>query len=159
LNSLIRLGYKRPLNEEDLFALSDRNKAEVIVEDFENIWKEEVNHAKKMDRKPRLWKAIFKFISVREYLSIIAMTCLESFSFWSSVILLWIYQKQSLEGSQKNTSSYVLVTVMGGIGISSLVGPFIIHHSVFISLIIGMRLKIACIGVIYKEVCILYINQ
>jgi hypothetical protein len=121
--------------------------------DFEKIWKEEVSYAKQMGRKPRLWKAMLRYLSHVDYLSLIILSCLESFANCSSIVLLWIYQKLSIEGSQKSTS-YILATVMGGIGISSLVQALAVHHNRFNNLLLGMRLKIACIGIIYKQVFI-----
>jgi len=151
MNSLIRLGSKRPLNEDDLFELSDEDQAEFIVEDFGEIWEEEVNSAKKQDRQPRLWKAMARFIPWSDYIWLIILKSLDSLSIYSRPVLLWIYLKAALGQSQQNTP-YVLAAAAAGIGASSFISAFAFNHHNFTAFMIGMRIKIACTGLIHKKV-------
>jgi len=150
MNSLIKLGSQRPLNQDDLFQLSDEDKTEFIVEDFEEVWQQEIECAQKHGRQPRLWKAMARFIPWTDYIWLITLKSLDCLSSYSSPLLLWFYLKCALEGSPQNT--FYLLVAAGGIGVTSSIRAFSLHHNSLRALLVGMRLKIACIGIIHKKV-------
>ena len=43
ISRLVRLGYKRPLTEEDLFDLDESEKCKTVAPIFERCWTEELN--------------------------------------------------------------------------------------------------------------------
>jgi len=151
MNSLIKLGSQRPLNQDDLFELSDDNKVEFIVEDFEDVWKQQIECSLNNGRQPRLWKAMARFIPWSDYSWLITFQILESLSGFSSCLLLWFYLKCALEGSSRQNTLYLLGAA-GGIGVTSLIRAFSLHHNTLRALFVSMRLKIACIGMTYKKV-------
>lgn len=150
LNGLIRLGNQRPLCKDDLFALTDQDKSKVVVERLQQLWNIETKEARKIGGKPRLWKVMLKFISARSCLNLIILKCLESLVNFSSAALLWMYLSLLHHGSFSDSRlSYILVL---GIGVGSLIKAFAIHHNYLHAFMTGMRLKTACIGMVYKKV-------
>jgi len=151
MNSLIKLGNQRPLDQDDLFQLSDENKTEFIVEEFEEVWKQEIECAQKNGRQPRLWKAMARFIPWSDYIWLTFLKISESLSSFSSCLLLWFYLKCALEGSSRQNTLYLLGAAVG-IGAASLIRAFSLHHNNLRALFVSMRLKVACIGITYKKV-------
>ena len=152
MNNLLRQGNKRSLREDDLFPLSENHKTEVIVEEFEKLWNDEVLRAEIHGRRPSLWKAMLRFVSIFDYLHIAILKLTEGLTSFSTAIFLWYYLKLLLDDS--NRSIWSLVAAVVGISISSIVRVFLLHHSRLRALLIGMQLKVACIGIVYKKVSI-----
>ncbi|CAG8701408.1 5708_t:CDS:10, partial [Dentiscutata erythropus] len=60
-SALLRLGYERPLQKEDLYILDDKRLSKKLVEEFALEWKKEVEKAKK-GKKPSLIKALNRML-------------------------------------------------------------------------------------------------
>ena len=151
MNSLLRLGSKRPLNLDDLFPLPENHKTQVIVETFEEKWKDEVLRAEIQGRKPRLWRAMFQFLSVFDYLVIIALRLGQSLTDFSTPVFLWYYLKLLLD-DDANVSIWYSIGAVAGIVLSCNAKCFLVQHNRLKLVFVGMQLKVACIGVIYKKV-------
>ena len=150
LSSLIRLGNQRPLSKDDLFPLADEDKCETVVKHFQQLWDDEIKEARKLNRKARLWKVVFRFISAKSYFMLTILKCLESLAGLSSIVLLCMYLSLLNHGSLSN--SRLLYILVLAIGACSLLMAFLIHHVNLHALLIGMRLKTACISIVYKKV-------
>ena len=159
MNSLVKLANQRPLIADDLFQLSDEDKAEYIIQDFEEAWDYEIESAQKYGRQPRLWKAMSRFIPWSDYIWLTLLRNLEAFSSCASSVLLWFYLKCALEDSCQDTLNLLSTAI--GIGISNILRAFAVQHTNLRAQLVGMRLKTACIGVTYKkvlnsEICVEY---
>ncbi|CAG8600207.1 14336_t:CDS:10, partial [Dentiscutata heterogama] len=60
-SAILRLGYERPLQKEDLYILDDKRLSKKLVEEFALEWKKEVEKAKK-GKKPSLIKALNRML-------------------------------------------------------------------------------------------------
>ena len=90
MNDVLKLGNKRPLTEEDLFHLPEDFKAEILVEEAEKYWLEELKRSQTRRRKPSLWKATARLISWKSGLVIIILKTLKSLSVVSLPLCLCV---------------------------------------------------------------------
>jgi hypothetical protein len=150
MNGLLQLGYKRPLTGDDLPLLSDENKAQYLVNDLYDLWTEEVTNAQKLGKKPQLWKAMWKLFPIQDYILILTLRLIEDAVTFLFPILIWLYLK-ILQEKFNIDKSYVVYIVIG-IGIASVIKVFSYHHGDYQTSVMGMRLKTAVIGIIFKKV-------
>lgn len=59
LNGLFWKGYNKRIEEDDLYEMLDRNKAQFLARGLMDQWKLEQVRAKEKDRKPSLLRAVF----------------------------------------------------------------------------------------------------
>ncbi|XP_031550884.1 multidrug resistance-associated protein 4-like [Actinia tenebrosa] len=149
LNGLLKLGYQRPLVDDDLLELSDENKAQGLVGKLHGLWMEEINSAKKRGRKPRLWKAMFKLF-LRDVILFTALKLIDEAMAITLVVSVWFYLKFLEEGSHMDQT--YAVGIVASIGIPSLIKVFFYHHSDYLTVLMGVRLKSAVIGLIQKTI-------
>ena len=150
MNDLLSLGYTRPLSDEDLLQLSNENKAHDLVEELYDLWNDEVRNSKNDNKKPRLWKAMTKMFPAQDYAQLFVLHLTEESMKFVLAVLIWMFLKL-LEGASHMDTRYA-VAVVTGIGIASVVKAFCYHHFDFQSFTMGMRLKIAVIGIVHKKV-------
>ncbi|CAG8569610.1 26962_t:CDS:10 [Dentiscutata erythropus] len=61
VNDLMSLGYKRPLEKDDLYVLNENRCAKIITDKFEIEWQKEIQKLA-IGKKPSLLKALFRLI-------------------------------------------------------------------------------------------------
>ena len=150
MNDVLKLGNKRPLTEKDLFHLPEDHKAEVLVEEAERNWLEELKRTQSKGKKPRLWKAMVRLIPWKSGLVMIILKTLESLSFVFLPLCLWLVLKTLNDGpdlDMKSVSMYVAL-----LGLTSLIKALTTHHYDYLSELWGLKLKVALIGLVYKKV-------
>ena len=116
---MFKLGNKRPLTEEDLFHLPEDYKAEILVEEAERHWLEELKRSQSRRIKPSLWKAMLRLIPWKSGLVMIILKTLESLSFVFLPLCLWLVLKTLNDGpdvDMKFVSMYVAL-----MGLTSLI--------------------------------------
>ncbi|RIB04579.1 P-loop containing nucleoside triphosphate hydrolase protein [Gigaspora rosea] len=64
LNDLMKLGYKRPLEKDDLYVLNDARTAKIVTEKFSSEWKKEIEKIA-LGKKPSLIKALYRVFWAR----------------------------------------------------------------------------------------------
>ena len=151
MNDVLKLGNQRPLTEEDLFYLLEDFKAEILVEEAEKYWLEELKRSQTRRRKPSLWKATARLISWKSGLVIIILKTLKSLSVVSLPLCLWLVLKTLNDGpdlDMKSMSVYVAL-----LGFTSLIEALTTHHYDYLTELWGLKLKVALIGLVYKKVC------
>ena len=147
---MLKQGNKRPLIEEDLFHLPEDYKAEILVEEAERYWLEELKRSQSRGKKPRLWKAMVRLIPWKSGLIMIILKTLESLSFVFLPLCLWLVLKTLNDGpdlDMKLVSIYVAL-----LGLTSLIKALTTHHYDFLTELWGLKLKVALIGLVYKKV-------
>src|SRR5260363_250189 len=60
-NDLMSLGYKRPLEKDDLYVLNEKRTAKILTDKFEIEWQKEIQKIA-MGKKPSLLKALFRVL-------------------------------------------------------------------------------------------------
>lgn len=151
VNSLVKIGSKRQVTEDDLFELSEEDKAENIVQDFEEVWENELIKAQVHGRPPRLWRAMASFFTWKDYVRLIFCRSWETFSIYSKPILLWFFLKLLIR--RKSTENgHLLGLATAGIAVSTFIQAFAKQHNNLVSKMMGMRLTIGCTGLVHKKV-------
>ena len=140
MNDVLKLGNKQPLTEEDLFHLPEDYKAEIVVEEAERYWLEELKRCQSRRKKPSLWKALVRLIPWKSGLILIILKTLESLSVVFLPLCLWLVLKTLNEGPDhmKFASIYVALS-----GLTSLIKALTTHHYDYLTELWGLKLKVA----------------
>ncbi|CAG8727944.1 8123_t:CDS:2, partial [Racocetra persica] len=64
-NNIMSLGYKRPLEKDDLYVLNEERSAKIVTDSFEVEWKKELQKKKEQGKKPSLFKALNRVLWLR----------------------------------------------------------------------------------------------
>ncbi|CAG8560171.1 5953_t:CDS:2, partial [Gigaspora rosea] len=70
LNYLMSLGYKRPLEKDDLYVLNDERSAKFVTDKFEAEWQKEIEKIA-LGKKPSLIKALYRALWAKLCLTVI----------------------------------------------------------------------------------------
>jgi len=155
MSNVLQLGSKRPLEKKDVFSVRTEDSMEQLVDKLESEWKKEIINSSPTGCKPRLWKALSRMFSWKEYALVLVLKVLRFLSTIFLPTLLWFFlsnlEKESLGGY--SPSSFVFVT---GIILLAIIKGLSKNHSVAMTEVMGIRLKVACIGFVYKTVSILF---
>ena len=153
MSGILRLGSKRPLEKKDIFPVRTEDSMEHLVAKLESEWKQEIIGSLTTGCKPRLWKALIRMFTWKEYT---VMFVLKLFRFLSTVflpMLMWFFLsdfEQKMQGGY-SASSFLYVT---GIVVLAFIKGLSKNHSSAKSEIWGKQLKVSCIGLVYKKVSI-----
>ena len=147
---MLKLGNKQPLTEEDLFHLLEDYKAEVLVEDAEKSWFEELKKSQSRKKKPRLWKVMVSLIPWKSGRVMIILKTLQSLSFVFLPLCLWLVLKTLNDGPNLNMKfAFIYVALLGT---TSLIKALTTQHYDYLTELWGLKLKVALIGLVYKKV-------
>ena len=150
MNDVLKLGNKRPLTDKDLFPPLEDYKADVLIENAEKYWLEELKQSEYRRKKPRLWKAMARVIPWKSCLVMIVLNTLQSLSFVALPVCLWFVLKTLNDGPNidiKYASIYVAT-----LGMTSIVKALTTQHYDYLTELWGLKLKVALIGLVYKKV-------
>ena len=155
MNDVLKLGNKRPLTEEDLFPLPEDYKAEILVEEAERYWLEELKRRQSRRKKPSLWKAMVNLIPWKSGVVMIILKTLQALSLVFQPLCLWLVLKTLNDGpdiDMKLVSMYVALLVL-----ITLINALAAHHYDYLTELWGLKLKVALIGLVYKKVSLVII--
>jgi len=153
MSNVLQLGSKRPLEKKDIFSVRTEDSMDQLVDKLESEWKEEIINSSTTGCKPRLWKALSRVFSWKEYTLLFALKVLRFLSTIFLPTLLWFFLLDLEKESQGNysASSFIFVT---GIIVLAMMKGLSKNHSTAVAYILGNRLKVSCIGLVYKKVSI-----
>ncbi|KAK1170047.1 multidrug resistance-associated protein 4-like [Acipenser oxyrinchus oxyrinchus] len=151
LNPLFRIGYKRKLEEDDMYKVLPEDRSERLGEELQWYWDKEVEQAKKDLRVPKLTKAIVKcywksyavlgaFTLIEETLKVIQPV------FLGKLILFFeTYNPDNRE------ALYVAYGYAAGVSLSTFAFA-ILHHLYFYHVQrSGMKIRVAMCHMIFKK--------
>ena len=150
INNVLKLGSKQPLEEKHLFPVETSNQAEWLAADLEREWLVEKRASEQKRTKPRLWRAMMRVISCRDYVIVVLIRILYSLTSNSLPLILWFFLR-SISTASKASYSTTLAFVIS-IALTSSVRMFCNTHWIFKVEVIAIRLKVAVIGFVYKKV-------
>lgn len=150
MNDTLKLGSKRPLQDEDLFALQDDFKTEALVEKLEVEWSKECEASFLNNKRPGLWKAMFRMFSNRKYFLLAGVKLIHSITNALLPVMVWYFLATLSEDS--NIDRYSAVKYVVCICLITMLKGISQHHSFFLAGISGMQLGASVIGLIYKKV-------
>ena len=150
---LLWRGRLKPINQNDLDPVREEDRSEYRTELLEKTWRNEKISANQARRKPKLWKAMLKCFSWKEY-GLLSLTCFSSISgniLYRYSTLKLIYSVLSITAHDLQSRNQYLVNVWGMI-IGSILTNFGIRHFNLITPILGIKSRAAVVGMIYKKV-------
>ena len=80
MSNVLKLGNQQPLEEKHIFLLEPTFRAEQLVDALEREWLAEDRTAEQNGKKPRLWRAMLRIFSCREYIVVAILRILFSFA-------------------------------------------------------------------------------
>ncbi|CAG8704303.1 27994_t:CDS:2, partial [Dentiscutata erythropus] len=83
-NSLMSLGYKRPLEKEDLYVLNDARTSKILTDKFDVEWKKETQ---KVGKNPSLVKALYRVVGAKFFLAGVCRIVSDTIQVFSPLIL------------------------------------------------------------------------
>jgi len=150
MNPLLKTEYQRPLHSEDLYELSNEDQAEHIANEMNKAWKREIKTAKECQRLPQLWRALLHIHSWQTYVLIILLKCTQTAAYVGIAIFLYYLLKVLADSGSVDIYYKLLVTTGLILSIPTSIFTTCWHNDLAFK--VGMRLKIALIQIVYKEV-------
>ncbi|XP_038673881.1 multidrug resistance-associated protein 4 [Scyliorhinus canicula] len=151
LNPLFRIGYKRRLEENDLYKVLPEDGSAKLGEELQRHWDKEVQKAKNQARIPHLTKAILKCFW-KPYIILGAFTFLEEIIRIAQPIMLGKIINYFENYNPEDTEAYkVAFGYAAGIALCTLFLA-ILHHLYFFHVQrTGMKLRVAMCHMIYRK--------
>lgn len=150
ISNVLKIGSQRPLEEKHLLPLETSFKSNKLVGALEREWLLEERLSEQNRTKPRLWRAMIKIIPYRDYVTIVLLRILYSFSFNAFSLVFWFFLRSISSTTDMSYSSTLpFVIVIFGV---SLARSMFISQGQFKSQMIVTKLRVAVIGLVYKKV-------
>ncbi|XP_061546477.1 multidrug resistance-associated protein 4 [Phycodurus eques] len=151
LNPLFRAGYKRTLEEDDIYPVLEEDSSEILGQQLQRYWDHEVQEATKELRKPKLSSVIircyWKSYSVLGLFTLIE----EVIKVIQPVILGYIIRY--FEDYDLHNQAALNETLCYAVGLSiCTIGLAFLHHLYFFHVQrVGMKIRVAMCHMIYKK--------
>ena len=152
MNNIIKTGSERALQQSDFLPLSKENSTSSVTEKLQTKWNEEKAKCAQSDKRPKFWKSVVKMLSVKDVLIIMFTGILESFCRIFQPLFLG-YLISSLMSSKERRNEVLLYGCSLAMGVNALIKSLSMQHFSFKIELLGVRLKSAIKGVIYRKVC------
>lgn len=149
MNDFLKLGSEEPLNEKHLFPLETSNQAEKLVADLEREWLAEERASEHHGTKPRLWRAMLRVISQRDYIILASLRLIYTITLNVLPLIIWFFLRSistTSDISYKTSIPFVIA-----ICLTSITRTAFECQAVFKADIIATRLKVAVVGLVYKK--------
>ncbi|KAI9138244.1 P-loop containing nucleoside triphosphate hydrolase protein [Paraphysoderma sedebokerense] len=165
-------GYKRPLQHEDMYRLSDQYSAELLCEQFELLWKEEeertkkiLNDAsqkqltdkqkKKLPKVPSLFRTLFKAFGWKWVLAGLLKFVGDIAQTTSPLLLRYVIQfiaeSQPVNPSQTIPPEYVGYLLVVGMFLLQMVGTITVNVFFQVCMSIGVKVRTALTTAIFRK--------
>ncbi|XP_057310387.1 ATP-binding cassette sub-family C member 4-like [Hydractinia symbiolongicarpus] len=145
MNKTFSLGSSRPLEKGDVHDITDKESSELLSEELERNWLVE----KTAKKNPSLFFCLLKMRGCILLLCGFMLFITELLKICQTVFLQQLIQNFSDSDFGKDNSAYFWAVSLSACLIACWA---LLHHSFHVVEKTGTRLKIACIGVIYKKV-------
>ena len=149
MNDIMKLGSKQPLEEKHLFPVETSNQAERLVADLEREWLVEERASEQNGTKPRLWRAMMRVISYREYITMAFHRSLYTITFIALPVIVSYFLRSistASDISYKTTLPFVI-----GISLVAITRSTGQAQATFNMELIATRMKVSLIGLVYKK--------
>ncbi|XP_038070620.1 multidrug resistance-associated protein 4-like [Patiria miniata] len=143
-----RVGYKRPLVEDDLYDILPEDSTNVLVEKLQSEWDKQIDKSKKTGKPPSLRRALLRTFGWG-YMLLGIPAFLEESVF--KVVQPLMLSQLVLYFSTDLVSIRDAYLYAAGITVCSLL-TVMCHHVTFFGVArYGMRVRVACSGLIYRK--------
>ena len=148
MTKTLKTGSKRPLERADFLPLHEADKTEELTERLRNLWN---NSLKKCDEKggrPKLWKCVIDFISLKEICIVWGIWMLETVCRILQPWILGILVSLLMQPEYDRRLAYACAAYLGMVSLVCACA----HVSSFKTLLMGMRLSSALRGIVHLKV-------
>ena len=146
--ALLRRGYKRPLEHNDLYPVRDREHTKQLTRRLNEKWEDEKKRAKLVNRRPLLWKSLLRFLSWKEYALVFLTGILRIAG--QNIRSFCIIKLISILGRVKNGWEGPVLSC--GIVFGLLMREIALHHFHLCSSLPAIRMRAATLGLICDKV-------
>ena len=150
LNNVLKFGSQHPLEEKHLFPIEPSSQAEKLAGDLEREWLAEERACEQNKTKPRLWRAMMRIISYRDYITVGILRVFYSMTINLLPLFLWFFLKSISSGSEMSYTTALPFAIC--ISAVTIARSILVGHGTFKAEMLGIRLKVATIGFVYKKV-------
>ncbi|XP_028408178.1 multidrug resistance-associated protein 4-like isoform X2 [Dendronephthya gigantea] len=148
---LLFKGIRNPLEHKDLHAIREVERSCQRTCRLEEIWRQEVKSARSLGRKPKLWRAMFRYFTFLEYWNFVPVASAyllgDNITWYSTISLL--HKLTSFNGNASRLDCFVYVY---GIALGSVIKLFGQNHLHLHGAVLGVRARAAILGLLYKKV-------
>ena len=155
LNNLLRQGNKRPLENDDLPPLLKEDKSELLTQHLEKEWSlgcDESQQAKSQRwvKTARLWYALIRLVPTSERVLVMSLASLHSILRTAQPLFLIGVLGELMEGPSASQTWIYLYAA--GVCLCTWLIAISQCHFDYRSSMVGMRMRSAILGLIYKKV-------
>ncbi|XP_061290379.1 ATP-binding cassette sub-family C member 4-like [Bos javanicus] len=151
INPLFKIGYKRRLEEDDMYSVLPGDRSQHLGEKLQGYWDQEVLRANEDTREPSLMKAIIKCYW-KSYLPFAIFTLFEEIfrvllpTYFEDLLTYFQNYDPSDSGALLKACGYTVV-----LNVSFLIWNILHHFFFYYTQRIGMRLRVAMCHMIYRK--------
>ncbi|KAL9956498.1 hypothetical protein ACROYT_G037980 [Oculina patagonica] len=153
MNSVFKIGSKRPLDQNDFLPLSEENSASVLTEQLQANWNKEKTESRKNGKRPKLWKSVIKMIHVKDVTIIIFTNFLYSLTRVLQPLFLG-YLVSTLISAEPGQNYYPYGCALA-LCVTTLIGYNSVHHHDYRCELLGIRISCALKGLVYMKTLLL----
>ncbi|XP_022800440.1 multidrug resistance-associated protein 4-like isoform X3 [Stylophora pistillata] len=148
LNSLLIKGSKQPLVAEDLYAILDGEQTETVTDALESEWEKEMSEAEQQGKDPSFLSALRRTFGVGySLLGLVALV--RDILKIAGPIFLGQLVRYFVDDSPISTRDAYLYAI--GLSLCSLTSSLFNAPFTFMSQVYGMRIRVACTGLVYRK--------
>jgi len=149
MNSTLKKGSKRPLNQSDLLPLHEKDRTRDLTERLQKEWNTNVQDCNSTQGKqPKLWKSVLRTMSCKDILYLLSFYFIESVCRVLQPLVLGLLLRLLSSTAMDRSLTYACCSLLllGGLSTASR------HYSAFRLELLGMRLSSAVKGIVYLKV-------
>ena len=150
ISNILKVGSKQTLEEKHLLNIETSDEAEGLVDVLERQWLAEERASEQNRTKPRLWRAMMRVISYRDYITIGILRFCCTITLNLLPLLLWFFLK-AISTASEPIYKTALPLIFGMI-VNTIVRSLCFNQAMFKSDILAIRLRAGVIGLVYKKV-------
>ncbi|XP_027046092.1 multidrug resistance-associated protein 4-like isoform X2 [Pocillopora damicornis] len=148
LNSLLKKGSKQPLEAKDLYAILEGEQTETVTDALEREWEKEMYKANQQGKYPSFLSALRRTFGVGySLLGLVAL--MREILKIAGPIFLGQLIRYFVEDSPISTGDAYLYAT--GLILCSLMSSMFNAPFTFMSQVYGMRIRVACTGLVYRK--------
>ncbi|XP_060559052.1 ATP-binding cassette sub-family C member 4-like [Ruditapes philippinarum] len=149
LNPIFEKGFKNNLTEDDLYDISNDESSKYLGDKLERIWSEQVKNCKQTKAKPKLYKSLISTFGKSFVLYGFLLCFEEAVVILQPLLLSGLIRYFTKDAPFVSEIEGYMYT--GGIGLCALILAFT-HHIYYLGVqTIGVKMKIACSSLIYRQ--------
>ena len=150
MNSVLKIGSERPLDQNDFLPLSNENSACFVTEKLQTSWNKDKYSCKRNGKRPKLWKSVFKLLSVQDVMIILLGNILGTISLLLFPLFLGYLVSKLISAETEN--NYLVYSCAIALCFNGLIGTLSMHHRDYRSDVLGIRISSALKGLVYCKV-------